>query len=261
MTFILKKTSVLTAMTIFCLLTGAGYVNATLSGSVNPSSISIGTTFNGQDIIISGDVSKGAEILIRITGEKKAEKFKKKGKILGLLWMNLNTIEMENVPSMMLIAPSDYLENWLEKHPGQWKSTGLGFEAVKDNITLFPESEDKDMIFEELLKLKKKEGLYGIRKKAVIYTNNEEITTYEARIHLPAGLPPGVYNVEILAIGGGHVLEKKTLPLPARQVGFPAFLSSLAFEHGLLYGILSVIIAIMAGLIIGFMFRGGQGAH
>lgn len=261
MIFMFKKISLPVIAAMLCLLTGVGFAHAMLSASVNPQSISIGATFNGRDIIISGDVSKDTEILIRITGKNKAEKFKKKGKLFGLLWMNLSTIEMKNIPSMMLIAPSDYLEKWMEKYPGQWKSMGLGFDTVKDNITILPKSENKNLIFKELFKLKKKAGLYGIRKKTIIYTDNEEITAYEARIHLTAALPPGEYHIEIFAVRDGRVLEKKILPLPVRQVGFPAFLSSLAFENGLLYGILAVIIAVMAGLIIGFMFRGGQGAH
>ena len=238
----------------------SGSARAILTGSVHPDHIEIGTDYDGQEIMISGTVSKNEDILVRITGAGKDEKFKKKGKVFGLLWMNLNTIEMKNVPSMMLIAPSDYIERWRQKNPEAWKRLGLGFEAVKEGITLLPENENKDMIFHELLKLKEKAGMYGICQKAVRYTNNQDIRNYEVRIALPGSLPQGDYSIEIFGIGNGRILDKHTIPFSARQVGFPAFLSDLAFNHGLLYGILAVIIAIMGGLIIGFLFKGGKGS-
>jgi hypothetical protein len=43
------------------------------------------------------------------------------------------------------------------------------------------------------------------------------------------------------------------------MVGFPAMLTTLAYEHGATYGILAVIIAIMTGFAIGFLFKGGGG--
>jgi uncharacterized membrane protein YraQ (UPF0718 family) len=35
--------------------------------------------------------------------------------------------------------------------------------------------------------------------------------------------------------------------------------SSLAYQHGLTYGILAVIIAIVTGFAMGFLFKGGGG--
>jgi len=43
------------------------------------------------------------------------------------------------------------------------------------------------------------------------------------------------------------------------MVGLPALSATLAYEHGLLYGILAVVIAIVTGLVIGYLFKGGGG--
>jgi len=42
-------------------------------------------------------------------------------------------------------------------------------------------------------------------------------------------------------------------------VGFPAWLAALAYEHGLAYGVLAVVIAIVTGFAMGFIFKGGGG--
>jgi hypothetical protein len=38
-------------------------------------------------------------------------------------------------------------------------------------------------------------------------------------------------------------------------------MASLAHEHALLYGVLSVVIAVLTGFIMGFVFKGKGGAH
>jgi hypothetical protein len=38
-------------------------------------------------------------------------------------------------------------------------------------------------------------------------------------------------------------------------------MSSMAFNHGTLYGIVAVMVAILAGLLTGVVFKGGKGAH
>jgi hypothetical protein len=40
-------------------------------------------------------------------------------------------------------------------------------------------------------------------------------------------------------------------------VGFPAAFFSLAYEHGATYGILAVVIAIVTGFAMGYLFKGG----
>jgi uncharacterized membrane protein YraQ (UPF0718 family) len=42
-------------------------------------------------------------------------------------------------------------------------------------------------------------------------------------------------------------------------VGFPAFFMTMAYQHGALYGILAVFIAIVVGFIMGYLFKGGGG--
>jgi len=55
------------------------------------------------------------------------------------------------------------------------------------------------------------------------------------------------------------VLAKKCSELRVKMVGFPALLSTLAYEHGATYGILAVVIAIITGFAMGFLFKGRVG--
>jgi hypothetical protein len=45
------------------------------------------------------------------------------------------------------------------------------------------------------------------------------------------------------------------------MVGFPAVLSKLAWNHGIIYGTVAVLIAIFTGFVIGYVFKKGAGGH
>jgi uncharacterized membrane protein YraQ (UPF0718 family) len=45
------------------------------------------------------------------------------------------------------------------------------------------------------------------------------------------------------------------------MVGLPALLATLAYEHGALYGVIAVIIAILTGFAMGYIFKKGGGGH
>lgn len=233
-----------------------------LTVSVSPAHIAIGTTYNGGDVTVSGTLPKDAEVLIRLRGKRGEERFKKKGKALNLLWMNMATVEVDNVPALMLLAPSDALALLQAHRPESWKKLGLGFDALEREIAIAPEGQDRKRLINEFLKLKERDGLYGVQPRSIHYEETEAAKSFHARIHLPSGLAPGVYTLETYAIRDGQILACDTHPIEAKMIGMPAFLSHLAFDHGLTYGILAVLVAIGAGLLIGYLFRGdGGGGH
>jgi len=239
----------------------AAMMETPLTVYVNPAAVSIGTTYNGDNLFVSGTLPKDAEALIRITGKRGNEHFKKKGKALRVLWMNMGSVEMDNVPTLMLLVPSNEL-SWLMTHqPETWQKLGLGFESLANKIEISPQGQDRQLLIGEFLKLKERDGLYGIQSRAIHYEDKGGVRAFHASVHLPSGLVPGVYTLETFAIRDGQILARDAHVIQARTVGMPAFLSNLAFNHSLLYGILAVLVAIGAGLLIGYLFKGGGGAH
>ncbi len=77
---------------------------------------------------------------------------------------------------------------------------------------------------------------------------------------IPSALAPGNYQVEAVAIKDGAVVGKYATAVEAELIGFPRWLSNLAFEKSLLYGILATLIAIFSGLAIGLVFQSKGGS-
>ena len=259
----LKKTSIFLALSC-CFILGqpfssaAGYIEAHLT----PEAVDIGAFFNGTKVYVSGNVSRDAEVVVRLSGMRQDVALKKKGKVLGLLWMNLGSITIHNAPNLYLVYISKDFEPTARTQPDKWEELGFGFAALKKEVDISSTEAESDAIFSEFLKLKESEGLYAIETGKVTYGEAQSGgKSFEAVLQIPPRLTPGKYSVETFAVVDGSVSARTAAELRVKQVGLPAFISGLAFKRGALYGLLATIIAIAAGLLIGVIFKGEKGAH
>jgi uncharacterized protein (TIGR02186 family) len=223
--------------------------------TATPDRILKGATYNGLQIEVTGSLPADASVIIRVTGQVEHRKLKKKGRALGILWMNLGAVEISNVPGVFLLYPPEG-----EEVTGFLP--GMGLDAVRESAEIESEGKDTDGLFEEFVKLKQKSGLYGTFPGVVEYGEQDGGgKTFQCTVSMPSALPTGTYQLEAVAIKGDAVVSRTTLELEAMETGMSAFISRLAFDHGTLYGVLAVLIAVMAGLLTGVLFKGGKGEH
>jgi uncharacterized protein (TIGR02186 family) len=260
---VLKKTAIFLAFSFcFLLSQSTSFATGVITAHLSPKAVDIGTFFNGTKVYVSGHVSRDSEVLVRVSGMIEDVALKKKGKVLGLLWMNRGSITIHNAPNLYLVYISKNLEHLARTQPDKWKELGLGLSAVEKEIDMSAAAAESEAIFTEFLKLKESEGLYAIKAGRVRYGETDSgDRSFEAVVEIPPRLTPGKYSVETFAVKNGSVAAKTTADLQVKQVGLPAFISTLAFERGALYGFLAAIIAIAAGLLIGVIFKGEKGAH
>jgi hypothetical protein len=70
---------------------------------------------------------------------------------------------------------------------------------------------------------------------------------YTLEIDWPKLATPGSYQVEVYACRDGRIIGQSGAALQLVEVGFPAFMAKAAREHPYGYGILAVILAVIAG--------------
>jgi len=259
-----KKISVLTILSLLFL---AGGVRGNDSSnaihlSLQPEHILMGAGYNGKQISISGTIPSEAEALVRVTGKAEHSKLKQKGRALGFLWMNLGSVEISNVPSIFLLYLPGSFHEAKEGDQQNWQNLGIGLQSIRQRASIIAQNGNHDQLFDEYVKLKKKSGLYDIAENSVHYgPENGGKKSFNAKPTLPAALPQGIYQIEVFAIKDDKVEASAVHNLDAREIGEPAWISSLAYKHGILYGILSVLAAVIVGLLTGFLFKGEKGAH
>jgi hypothetical protein len=184
---------------------------------------------------------------------------KVRGKVGGIMWMNLDSITFKGVPSVCLVSSAVDL-NRLEANGGA-SIRVLRLSGLKGSVMIEGNGGGHENAFEEFLKLKQKEGLYREMFGNISYGSaSEGQKTFRAEVPIPSRLSPGAYMVELDAVRNGEVIARAEQPVTVSLVGFPALLAGLAFGHSALYGILATIIALLAGLGIGLVFQ-GRGGH
>jgi len=239
-----------------------GETAVTLKTKLDPAVIHIGAFYNGDRVSVTGEAPAKSEVVIRVKGKRQDLEFQRKGRVLGILWMNLETVTFHNLPNVYLLFTAKSFEDMAQSKEGEPGVREVSLNSLQNEVDITPNPTDKPALLEELLKLKKSEGLYGVRNDAIHYGESQGSTkSFAATLSMPPRLSPGEYGVEVFALNQGNIVARTTAQLKVDEVGLPALLSALAFEHGGLYGILASLIAIAAGLLMGLLFKGSKGAH
>ena len=221
----------------------------------SPDQIQMDARYDGTTLRVSGEIPAGSDVVVRLVGAPESVHLREKGKVFGLLWMNVGTVEFENVPRIYLAAAS--------RGFGELGAAGaaLRVDGLRGSIVQpHPASTEGLDAVSELLRLKAENGLYAESSQPIRLEDKDGARTFTASMSVPSALSPGEYALEAVAVQDGAVLGSATAPVRAQLVGLPAWLSHMAFDNGLLYGVLATIIALLSGLAIGMVFQ-SKGAH
>ena len=103
---------------------------------------------------------------------------------------------------------------------------------------------DAEAFTRALIRIREREGLYQTLEEQVVV---DEQTLFRTEIALPANLTEGQYATRIFLTRNGEVISTYQTFIDVRKVGLEQFLYELAHNQPLIYGILSLVIAIFAG--------------
>ncbi len=263
---------------------------------VAPASIEVGMLFRGATVHVEGIAPPGRRLALVCTGKNGKVELKRKGKVWNALWMNVGSIAFEHVPSLLhAYADVDGTALNREAIPGDLL-LGLGAGGVESHVLPASADEATHRLFREFVRLKMQEGLYSFGKLHTERLGAEQGSGGEpasvavipvsagsasvlgrsppgaaagfalpmrvsADFELPASIPPGDYDIRLIGYRDGTAELLASEVLTARRVGLALLISSLSEHHGLLYGILSVLLAIAAGFLTGMVFASAKKGH
>jgi hypothetical protein len=226
---------------------------------VTPNEIEIGAFFQGARVEVKGEIPPGSEAVMEIMGQPLEEHLMRKGR-RGILWMNVGELQVQGAPSLYLVASTN--PNLLT--PSQNPEAPWGYQALKRRISFAGhlQGDEQAALFQQFLQLKESEELYSSSSNPMPVTaSTPDKPVVQDNFSLPAKIAPGTYRLRLSVVQHGQVVSQKSAELKVAMIGFPAFLSSLAYQHEALYGILAVVIALAAGFLMGVLFKGKGGSH
>ena len=234
---------------------------AELTAKANHDRISIDFFYHGSTIGISGISDPGTDLIVTVTAPDGRQALKKKGKVGGVLWMNVGDVKFERVPNVYFLHCTKEIGTILSG--GEMEKYALGYPALKKHIGISPVSNDgeKGAWFKEFVRFKESCKLYATSYGKISTELKDGKQNYHILTQWPHQAPPGKYLVTVYAVKDNKVVEKAEANVLVEQAGVVKMLYDMARNNAVLYGIISIIAALGAGFGVGLIFGKGGGAH
>ena len=225
---------------------------------VSQRQINIQSGFTGADMLLFGAIiyPRGVapegqiDVAVVIRGPTRAITLREKQNIAGI-WLNADSTEFRSVPAYYAIASSRPLNQIVDS------KTAAIYELGLDKLQLSPTGEvdakEQRRFINGLVDLNRRDGLFRQQSGTVDITDQ---VLYRARLQIPSSVPVGLYTAETLLIRNGRVIvADDNVEIRIDKTGFEQFITILAQDYSLLYGVIAVLISVGLGWFAGFVFR------
>lgn len=131
------------------------------------------------------------------------------------------------------------------------KELGVGF-ANLDFGRAPSEDADEAQFRSAVIRLKKRQKLFQENDSGVTFIGR---SLFRGGVAMPANVPTGRYTADVYLFRDGELISKSLSTLEVSKAGFERMVHTLAFQQPLIYGLLAVLVAVLAGLAGWFAFR------
>lgn len=209
--------------------------------------VAITASFDGSEILIFGAVKRDApppagsplEVVITVSGPRQRVTVRHKERQFGI-WVNTTAVEVDAAPSFYAVATTGPLDEILSETENLRHSVTV-FRAIR---SIGAEVDNTADYTTALIRVRANEDLFQLREGAVDF---EDQTLFRTEISLPANLVEGNYTTRIFLTRDRAVVDSYDAVIGVQKVGLERWLYNLAHEAPPLYGLLSLIIAVVAG--------------
>lgn len=209
--------------------------------------VAITATFEGSEILIFGAIKRDEPVrtdgdlgvIVTVAGPDVPVTVRKKDRRLGI-WVNTEAVEVDVAPSFYAVATNRPLEEILDDREDL--NTRISTQRAIRSVSAAESGAEN--FTEALIRIRAEKGLYQTLPEGVLV---QEEALFRTLIPLPANLTEGDYSAEIYLTRGGQIVDLYTTKIPVKKVGLERWLYNLAHENPLLYGLMSLSIAIAAG--------------
>ena len=222
--------------------------------TVEPASIPIGMAYDGASVQVEVEVPVGYEAAVRVMGQGETLEMKQKGKLGRVLWMSVGEVTFKAVPAVYFLLSTKPLTD--SASPSVLTEWQLGYAALA-GAAGWPSGS-----FLELIKLKEKEGCFLVEEGRLVRSNMAPGGTtdrFTGAFRFPARAPAGEYRVDLFGFQDRRAVRLGSTTVRLEYTGLARILRYVATEHGLIYGAMSVVLAVFAGMSTGFLFHPKRG--
>ena len=220
--------------------------------------VEIRSDFAGADIILFGAVTNMLEtddLVVVVRGPQADLRVMRKERTFGI-WINRAPVHFEDVPNYYSVASTRPLQD-----VGGFSSLrreGIGLEHLRLNA---PESERTEVrlgvevtvndIGEDIIEYR--EAISRNRQRDALFAETAagvqilEGGLFRATVALPPATPVGDYTADVYLFRDGRAVASGSVALEVHKAGMERLVYNFAHEHGWLYGLVSIALALLFG--------------
>ena len=226
-----------------------------VQSDISTREISIQSNFTGIQIVVFGAIDNSRvpapgqspyDVIIAISGPRQALVARRKERVAGI-WVNGASETFVTVPSFYAVLSSRKIDAIAS--PGALKALAIGI----DNLRLgdVEGGLGDDAFRAALVQLKQQEELFQQTEGTVSFIGE---SLFRGTVDLPVNVPVGRYTARVFLFRDGQLLSQNENVLEVHKVGFERVVYLLAFRYPFIYGLVAVVIAVVAGLIAWAVF-------
>lgn len=238
--------AVLAAMLI--LRPDAGRAQA-LMADLSSDLIAITTGFTGTNLVLFGAADGPGDIIVVVSGPPCDIVVRKKNRIAGM-WINTRWVTFSGVPSYYAVFASRPLSDIAT--PSMLQLHHLGLDNLRLDTVESRSPEETAAFRAALFDEQRRKQLYAASVGKVRFLDRR---LFRADIPFPGDVPVGAYSVDVYLVRDHAVVAALQRPFQVQQLGIDAAVNEFADRQALLYGIIAVFGAAVAGWLATLPFR------
>jgi uncharacterized protein (TIGR02186 family) len=237
-------------------LPGPGGAEEVVAG-LSQNSISITANFDGSDLLIYGAVKREEpiprdsrlDVIITVEGPSEPVVVRRKSRTMGI-WVNTSGVVIDRAPSFYAVATSRPLAEILSQTEDLRRR--ISTRQMIRSVGAPTEITDSAAFTDALIRLREAKSLYVLKESSVELKAD---TLFSTDFDLPADLIEGDYRTRIFLLRGKKLVASAETSIDVRKVGLERWLFDLSREQPVIYGVLAIIMALVAGWAASAAFR------
>jgi uncharacterized protein (TIGR02186 family) len=219
--------------------------------------ISIQSNFTGIEILIYGSIDfsqtkapdQGVyDVIIVIRAPSHALVARHKERVAGI-WINAPGKVFPSVPGFYAALSTRPIRAITSDETLKMLGIGLANVHFGRDSSGDPEEETYRSA---VIRLKERQKLFQEDDDGVAFIGR---SLFRASVSLPVNVPIGRYTADVYLFRDGQLISKNQSTLAVNKAGFEHLVYWLAFHRPLIYGVLAVLLAVLAGLAGWAFFR------
>ncbi|GAB1717880.1 MAG: membrane protein [Nitrobacter sp.] len=229
--------------------------------SVSNHRITVTPNYSGEELVLFGSIERdgdtpvprsGYDLVVTVRGPGIDMVTRRKERRFGI-WVNAGSRQFLKVPAYLATFANRPLDKIAAPDVLRRQQLGLNNVLLTQRVgSDYADVVASDPFRRAFIRLRMEHGLYRENTSAVTFLTP---SLFRTGIPLPAEVPTGTYTIGIKLLAGGALIAKTDTAFEIVKVGFEHLVATAARQHGVLYGVATACMGLMAGWMASIVFR------